>query len=62
MSEYTELRVETFTAKRVRNENPGGKLTWQTFHEVRNAVFRTCRTFGSTGRWARSRSTRKCRT
>jgi hypothetical protein len=49
MSELSNLDVEAFTAKRVRNENPGGKMTWQTFHVVRNAMVRTCRAFGTTG-------------
>jgi hypothetical protein len=48
-SDLSELKVEAFTAKRVRNEHPGGKMTWQTFHTVRNAVVRTCRNFGTTG-------------
>jgi hypothetical protein len=49
MSDIKELKVEAFTAKRVRNEHPGGRMTWQIFHTVRNAIVRTCRKFGSTG-------------
>ena len=49
MSDLEWLKVEAFTAKRVRNELPGGKMTWQTFHAVRNAVVRACAKFGSTG-------------
>ena len=49
MGDLSELKVEAFTAKRVRNEHPGGKMTWQTFHTVRNAVVRACRRFGPTG-------------
>jgi hypothetical protein len=48
-SDLNELKVEAFTAKRVRNEHPGGKMTWQNFHVVRNAVVRACRKFGTTG-------------
>jgi hypothetical protein len=49
MADLSELKIEAFTAKRVRNEHPGGRMTWQTFHEVRNAVVRASRTFGPTG-------------
>jgi hypothetical protein len=49
MSDLTDLKVEAFTAKRVRNELPGGKMTWQAFHAARNAVVRACVKFGSTG-------------
>src|SRR6516164_468122 len=49
MSDLEWLKVEAFTAKRVRNELPGGNMTWQTFHAVRNAIVRACAKFGSTG-------------
>jgi hypothetical protein len=49
MSDLNDLKVEAFTAKRVRNEYRGGKMTWQTFHAVRNAIVRTCKKFGTTG-------------
>jgi hypothetical protein len=49
MSDLNDLKVEAFTAKRVRNDYRGGKMTWQTYHAVRNAIFRTCRKFGTAG-------------
>jgi hypothetical protein len=49
MAELSDLKIEPFTAKRVRNEHPGGKMTWLTFHTVRNAIVRACREFGPTG-------------
>jgi hypothetical protein len=48
MGEVKEIKVEAFTAKRVRNEHQG-KMTWQTFHAVRNSIVNTCLKFGPTG-------------
>jgi hypothetical protein len=49
VSDLHELNVVPFTAKRALNPHPGGKLTWQIYHKVRNAIVRTCREFGPTG-------------
>ncbi len=49
MNDLDQLKVEAFTAKRVLNPYPGGKMPWQVFHTVRNAVVGTCRKFGTTG-------------
>ena len=49
MNDLSELKVEAFTAKRVRNDYPGGKMTWQAFHAVRYAIVAACKKFGATG-------------
>lgn len=43
------LKVKVFMRARVPNDYPGGKLPWQTYHTVRNALVQTCRRFGPTG-------------
>ncbi|MDX1962912.1 MAG: hypothetical protein SFX18_07155 [Pirellulales bacterium] len=44
-----KLKVKPFTQDRIPNDYPGGKLPWQTYHTVRNALVQTCRRFGPTG-------------
>ncbi len=43
------LKLMPFTQDRMPNHYPGGKLPWQVYHTVRNALVRTCRRFGPTG-------------
>lgn len=43
------LKVVPFTREHVPNEYPGGKLPWQVYHGVRNALVQTCRRYGPTG-------------
>jgi hypothetical protein len=49
VSDLIQLEVVPFTAKRALNPQPGGKLSWQMYHTVRNAIVRACREFGPTG-------------
>jgi len=44
-----KLKVVPFAAEHIRNPYPGGRLPWQVYHAVRNAVVRTCRRHGPTG-------------
>ncbi len=44
-----EFKVIRFTEERVPNPYPGGMLSWQIYHRVRNSVVRTCRKRGPTG-------------
>ncbi|HUO09932.1 MAG TPA: hypothetical protein VM008_16630 [Phycisphaerae bacterium] len=41
--------IEHYTAERIPNPYPAGDLPWQVYHTVRNAVFRCCQRFGSSG-------------
>jgi hypothetical protein len=49
MSGIDKLKVVPFTPDRVPNPYPGGRLLWQAYHTVRNALVRACREHGPTG-------------
>jgi hypothetical protein len=49
MASLSSLRVKHYTAEHIPNSYPKGDLPWQVYHEVRNAVVRTCRRHGPTG-------------
>lgn len=49
MAGLERLKVVRFTTARVPNPYPGGKLRWQFYQDVRNAIVRTCRQHGPTG-------------
>ena len=41
--------IEYYTAERIPNPNPSGRMSWQQYHIVRNSVVSCCRRFGRTG-------------
>ena len=49
MKYLKRLKVKRFVSDHVHNPFPGGKLPWQVYHTVRNAIVRTCRRYGPTG-------------
>ncbi len=49
MGGLKRLKVKHFVTNHVQNPFPGGRLPWQVYHTVRNAIVRTCREYGPTG-------------
>jgi hypothetical protein len=49
MTRLDKLRVMRIAKDRFPNPYPAGKLPWQIYQGVRNAVVRTCRKHGPTG-------------
>lgn len=49
MDAIEKLRVVRFTREHIPNSYPKGRLPWQVYHRVRNAVVRACRCHGPTG-------------
>jgi hypothetical protein len=49
MKGLDSLRIVPFTRDHIPNDYPGGKLPWQVYQRVRNALVQTCRKHGPTG-------------